>query len=105
MRLWDTLGEAGRVVEVESLGSTGPRTYVLVRPSVSDAGLVVESGSALDGHLVEPWLDVQRRVSAAGGPLTDVFALAVVQPIGAEALILGKHYSFVRGSARSTLKI
>ncbi|MCK6507951.1 hypothetical protein L6R53_32055 [Myxococcota bacterium] len=103
VRLWDRLGVAGRVVEVEAVVPAGTRNYVLVRPSVSDAALVVEPGSALDGYPVEPWLDVPRRVSQAGVPQTDVFALALVEPVGAEALVVGKHYPFMRGSARSTL--
>lgn len=103
VRLWDRLGEAGCVVEVEAVVTSGTRTYALVRPSVSDAALVVEPGSALDGYPVEPWLEVPRRVSQAGVPRTDVFALALVEPVGAEALVVGEHYPFMRGSARSTL--
>ncbi len=104
VRLWDRLGAVGCVVEMEAVVPTGSRTYVLVRPSRSNVGLVVEPGSALDGFPVEPWLDVPRRISEAGVPLTDVFALALVEPIGAEALVVGKHYSFMPGSARSTLR-
>ncbi len=105
VRLWDALGEAGRVVEIEALLPTGPHTCVWVRPRDGDAGLVVEPGSALDGHLVQPWLDVPRRVSAAGEPRTDVIALALVDPTSAETLLSGARYAFMRGSARSALKI
>jgi hypothetical protein len=103
VRLWDKLGEVGRVVELEAVVAAGTRTYLLVRPSVSEE-LVVEPGSALDGYPVEPWVEVPRRVFEAGVPQTDVFALALVELLRAEALVVGKHYPFMRGSARSTLR-